>query len=562
MNEISRKSFLKGMAATVVGAAVMPGLTAAAFADEEEKTASANPAWLGEAPVIDSVAETWDTDLLIVGAGNGGMVAAAKAADLGLNFRIIEQMPVVADSRDFYGAVNSKATEAAGVHVDYAKLLGELSRYASGKCDQRVIKVWMDESADMIDYISGILDQYGFDVVCEADTGVETSGTQYYCPPQQHTASAREDSEYADWARNKILQDYVEKKGYSIDFSTSLVELVKEDGVVTGVIAENSNGYIRINAKAVILATGGYAGNLEMMLARNPLASKLMTVNFNYLPNKGQGHKAALWAGAAMDTEPAAMMFDRGAIPPGMDAGIAQDENGNYYLPGGAITTMTEYNPGSQPFLKVSRNGDRFANESCPYNDILFAASHLPGRVYCQVYDSNFKEDWQRFHTLGCSSVSRIVPDIMEMVIEGKVADGIVMKSDTLDDLADQLGFAGEAKETFLATVERYNELYDAQEDTDFGKPAYRLSEIRKPPFYGVWLAGNILTTGDGICINTKMQALDEDQNVIPGLYCIGDVSGSFFANNYPELCPGTACGRTMTFALKAVNTIAESLEA
>ena len=565
MKKISRRDFLKGMAAGAAGIAgygLISNVSVAANAESSTSAVSPNPDWLGEAPVIadSDIAETWDTDLLIVGAGNGGMVAAAKAADLGLNFRIIEQMSIVSDSRDFFGAVNSKYTLEAGCKVDYAKLLGELSRYASGKCDQRVIKVWMDESADMIDYIAGILDQYGYDVVFEPDTGVETSGTQYYCSPQQHTAAARPDSEYAGVGRNKLLQDYIEKKGYSIDFNTSLVELLKENGSITGVIAQSDSKYIRINAKAVILATGGYAGNPEMMMARNPLASKLMAVIFNYLPDKGQGHKAALWAGAAMDIEPAAMMFDRGAIKPGVDAGFVQNEKGDWILPGGAITTMTEYNPGSQPFLKVSRNGDRFANESCPYNDILFAASHLPGRVYCQVYDANFKEDWQRFHTLGCSSVSRLIPDIMGMLIEGKVEEGVVMKADTLEELADKLGFEGEAKETFLATVARYNELYDAQEDVDFGKPAYRLSEIRTAPFYGVWLAGNILTTGDGICINTKMQALDEEQNVIPGLYCIGDVSGSFFANNYPELCPGTACGRTMTFALKAVNTIAETL--
>jgi hypothetical protein len=569
MKNISRRDFLKGAVASAASVAAAGALGTFAGASEAETEAvaeeavstSGNPEWLGDAPVIEEseISETWDTDLLIVGAGNGGMVAAAKAADLGLDFRIIEQMSIVGDSRDFFGAIDSKYTEAAGCKVDRAKLLGEISRYASGKCDQRVVKVWIDESADMIDYIGGILDQYGFDIVFEPDTGVETSGTDYYCCPQQHTASAREDSEYADLGRNAILQDYIEKKGYAIDFGISLVELTKDGEKVSGVIAQNTNTkeYIRINAKNVILATGGYAGNPEMMMALNPLASKVTTAAFYYMPNKGQGLKAAMWAGAAKDTEPAAMVFDRGAVAPGVDAGYVLNENGTYELPGGAITTMTEYNPGSQPFLKVSRDGDRFANESCPYNDILFAASHLKGRVYAQIYDANFKDDWQRFHTLGCSSVSRLVPDIMGELIEGKVEEGIVCKADTLDELADQLGFEGEAKETFLATCERYNELYDAQEDTDFGKAAYRLSELRTAPFYGVWLGGNLLTTGDGITINPKMQALDADQNVIEGLYCIGDVSGSFFANNYPELLPGTACGRTMTFAIKAVKTIA-----
>ena len=87
----------------------------------------------------------------------------------------------------------------------------------------------------------------------------------------------------------------------------------------------------------------------------------------------------------------------------------------------------------------------------------------------------------------------------------------------------------------------------------DFGKPAYRLSEIRKPPFYGFWLGACILTTEQGILINEKAQALDEDRKPIPGLFVTGDCTGGFFVNNYPCVLPGIAMGRTMTFAIKAV---------
>ena len=67
----------------------------------------------------------------------------------------------------------------------------------------------------------------------------------------------------------------------------------------------------------------------------------------------------------------------------------------------------------------------------------------------------------------------------------------------------------------------------------------------------------SLLCTGDGLKINNKMQVLDKEKQVIPGLYAIGNASGSFFANNYPELFPGLACGRTLTFAIKAVKVIA-----
>ena len=100
--------------------------------------------WLGKEPDIDEAAitETVDTDILIVGAGNGGMFAAAYAAAKGLNFRVIEQNGNVQDTRHWVGAVDGFGAQEQGIKMDRAKLLSEVSRYASGKCDQRVVKTW------------------------------------------------------------------------------------------------------------------------------------------------------------------------------------------------------------------------------------------------------------------------------------------------------------------------------------------------------------------------------------------------------------------------------------
>ena len=109
----------------------------------------------------------------------------------------------------------------------------------------------------------------------------------------------------------------------------------------------------------------------------------------------------------------------------------------------------------------------------------------------------------------------------------------------------------------FTSTVERYNELYDKQNDEDFGKPAYRLSAIRTAPFYGCWLGASLLCSMQGISITENCQAKDSNNEPIPGLYITGDMSGSFFANNYPCLMAGVAMGRTLTFAMKAVKQMA-----
>ena len=524
--------------------------------------------WLGTEPDIDEAAitETWDTDILIVGAGNGGMCAAAYAAQNGLDFRIIEQNVAVQDTRHWYGAIDTSAAKAAGAEpCDRAKLLSEISRYASGKCDQRVVKTWIDESAAMHDFVSGILEgEYGW--TCEFTSGSEATwpaenaehNTDYLYPVQEHNYMASETA--AGMQRNQAFQDYIEKLGYSIDFNTALAKLEKDStGRITGIIAQsNDDGhFIRINAaKGVLLACGGYPGNPYMMEQLDPLGTSVTTA-CSYSPaDRGYGIRAAVWAGANLDKEAAPMLFDRGVVPPGQDAGYVDSESafGGKAFPG----PIRQYNPGTQPFLKVNRHGQRFANESCPYNDIVYAAAHQPGRVYAQIHDDNWYEDVQRFHTIGCSAQTRNGgPDYVLPKMEEAEAAGCFFRADTIEELADKLGFTGEDKDNFLATVERYNELYDAQEDTDFGKPAYRLSAIRKAPFYGCWLGASLLTTEQGIAINEKGQALDTNNEPMPGLYITGDMSGSFFANNYPCLMAGVAMGRTMTFAIKAIKQMA-----
>ena len=524
--------------------------------------------WLGKEPDIDEAAitETVDTDILIVGAGNGGMFAAAYAAANGLNFRVIEQNANVQDTRHWYGAVDSAAAKEAGEPAtDKAKLLSEISRYASGKCDQRVVKTWINESAAMHDFMRSILeDKYGW--VCDFTSGSEAAwpaenaehNTDYLYPVQEHNYMASGSA--SGTPRNELLLQYIQELGYDVDFKTSLAKLEKNsDGRITGIIAQSTEDdhFIRYNAnQGVLLACGGFPGNPYMMEQLDPLGTSVTTA-CSYSPaDKGYGIRAAVWAGANLDKEAAPMLFDRGIVAPGVDAGYVDSDSafGGKAFPG----KIRQYNPGTQPFLKVNRNGERFANESCPYNDIVYAAAHQPGRVYAQICDANILEDAKRFHTIGCSAQTR---NGGEKYIQGKMDEaieaGALFKCDTLDELADKMGFTGAAKDTFLATVERYNELYDKQNDEDFGKPAYRLSAIRTAPFYGCWLGASLLTTEQGIAINEKGQALDNNNQPMEGLYITGDMSGSFFANNYPCLMAGVAMGRTLTFAMKAVKQMA-----
>jgi len=518
----------------------------------EEKTAD----WLGEAPEVAEadISETWETDFLVVGAGNGGLTAAAYAAVNGLDFRIIEKGPQHGAVRGWYGAINTDQIVAEGGYTDRGALLRELKKYSSGKCDISLFNTWYNESAAMHQFITDIYAQYSPDTQCQVTVGDEAKwpdedpmGLMF--PVCEHF--------WGMGGANRLdlfesaVNDY---SGHGVDYNTALVKLEKnEDGKVTGAIAQNTDtgAYIRINAaNGVLLATGGYPHNPAMMEQLDPMGTAVTTYNNAYPLDTGDGIKAAKWIGAAMQAEPAPMLFDRGIVAPGVDAGYQVTSLGEKYFP----ATFGQFNTGTQPFLKVNRKGERFTNESGTYDQMSYAAYGQPGGVYAQIFDGNWQEDVQRFHTIGCSAMTRNMPAMAEGKIASAIERGEGFTADTIEELADKLGFVGEAKDTFLATVAKYNEMYDAGEDTEFGKPFYRMSSLRTAPFYGFWMGACLLTTEQGILCNDKAQVKTEDKTgIIENLYVCGDNAGGFFVNNYPCVIPGIAMGRNMTFAIKAV---------
>ena len=328
--------------------------------------------WLGKEPDIDEAAitETVDTDILIVGAGNGGMFAAAYAAAKGLNFRVIEQNGNVQDTRHWVGAVDGFGAQEQGIKMDRAKLLSEVSRYASGKCDQRVVKTWINESAEMIEFVRSIMeDKYGVKMIYtygdEAKWPAENAehNTDYMYPEIEYTYDRSSGA-----ARNELLLQYIQELGYDVDFKTSLAKLEKNsDGRITGIIAQSTEDdhFIRYNAnKGVLLACGGFPGNPYMMEQLDPLGTSVTTA-CSYSPSdKGYGIRAAMWAGANLDKEAAPMLFDRGIVAPGVDGGYVDSDTafGGKAFPG----TIRQYNPGTQPFLKVTATASALPTRAAP----------------------------------------------------------------------------------------------------------------------------------------------------------------------------------------------------
>jgi len=329
--------------------------------------------------------------------------------------------------------------------------------------------------------------------------------------------------------------------------NTGLVKLLREGGRVTGAIAQNQeNGeYIRVNAsKGVVVATGGYANDQEMLGSLQPHTRNIICRVICDGYGMGDGIRACLWAGASFDSVHTSIVFDRGVLRADeTPRGCALDGETNQF--------------NAQPWLKVNLRGERFANESVPYDFILHASALQPGGCYCVIFDSKYETDIENFEMAGCSRLTpfsngapihQTLPE-MNAKLQRFLTEGRYVKADTVEELAKGLGIPAD---NLVSAVERYNELCRMGKDEDFGKLPRHLTSVSEPPFYGSRTCGFLLSTVDGIRVNTDMNALDTALAPIPGLYVVGNDSGGFFANTYFSNITGCAAGRTATFARRA----------
>ncbi len=546
---INRRDFIKGTAISAVGVASV-SLLAGCGQDEVNPNGSSGAAAdqasyeVAPAPIPEKKIKTTVTaDVVVVGGGTGGMFAAIAAAEAGAKTILLEKGSIGAAGPAWMAAVNSSLQKKLGVKIDRDEIVAEICRYGGHLVDQRLINLWADKSGEVMDWFVPIAEAGGLQMMVETD--VKEGFYKNYPVAHVAVAPGKEVTSFPTGAIGSVyylpvLVKKAQELGVDIRYETPLMQLDREkNGRVTGAIAQNTKGeYIRFKAsKGVILCTGGYARDAKMV---EELCPEALATSLSVCPptNTGDGIKAALWAGAAMDPVHAMMVFDRGLVIEGKKVGPPWE--------GGYLQL------GSQPFLRVNLRGERFVNEDLPYDYAWDAALMEPGKVWWEVWDGKWKEDVARFHTTVCA---RIIPDpeapprgglaLQEIEINKLVKMGLVKKADTIEGLAQQMKVPAE---NLKATVARYNQLSQQGKDSDFGKMASRLSTLEQGPFYAANMAGMLICNLNGLRINTQLQVLDTELNAIPGLYAAGNDSGSFFALNYPEMIGGLALGRTATF--------------
>lgn len=192
------------------------------------------------------------------------------------------------------------------------------------------------------------------------------------------------------------------------------------------------------------------------------------------------------------------------------------------------------------------------------------ALHYQPGHTAIQVFDASWKEDAEKFNVYGAHRYfpydNGVAPlftvDLVEEIMAPQIESGLIASADTIEELAEKIGVPAD---NLVATVERYNELVDKGVDEDFGKKAYHMSKIDEPPFYAARFAQQGSHTMDGLVINEDMQVLDENLEVIPGLYAAGDNSGCYLGHTYLGNAAGNAAGRSVTFGRHAGRHAAQS---
>lgn len=545
---------------------------------------TASASWYGAEPDIpaSAIAETINTEILICGAGSGGMMAALAAAKGGAKTLVIEKNATVGILKTYIGAVDTRAQKAFGnkTKIDKEKIVQELIHYGTKYTDEKniygpnvkrtkyqganpvneqLIRLWVNESGAAVDFMADELAEFGITHVAESDTGSGHQGvfeaypvhTKFTAPILKGGPLARTHGSF--FVAERYLVKKAKSYGAEFRFNTPLVKLFKVGNRVAGAIAKRKDGrYICINAsKGVLLCTGGYEDDQKLYERLNPEGASVTTFSYVQSGTVGDGIKAGIWAGAEKDEYPSSMLFDRGITKPGGKAGVPFI-NGNG--PGA-------FHFGSQPFLKVNMDGKRYCNESVTYDAILWPLQDERNGVFCQIWDANYWRSIEAFHTLGCSRhvPSTTTPRTYEGfgkfqlfgLLAMQILQGHVKVANTIEGLAKKLKLPPKQLEM---TVEQYNKFAKSGVDTDFGKPADHLFPLNKPPYYGATVGGWLLCTMDGLKINGDMQVVDSKGEVIEGLYAAGNVAGGFFANNfYPELIIGVAVGKTVTFARHAV---------
>ena len=448
---------------------------------------------------------TIDTDVVVIGSGGAGLTAAIQAAYDGADVVVLEKLARMGGSTLTSSAMlvvaGSKLQEEAGIDDNVQNLKDYLIERGEGIADEEWIKYYAENINDILNWYIDLGVNYTKDLVLIQGTATI---------PRAHMP--------VESGRELIprLVEEAEKNGVQILTETPAVSLIQDEtGAVVGVNAEDHGAAVTVNAKAVIIATGGYGWNADMRAEYAPDAADVWPVTSP--GSTGDGLVMGMDAGA--DT-----VFKGGFI----GWKVVSPAYGHTTAVGAPIYGAAN--------LIVNANGDRFGDESLDY-PFLYDEMQADGSdTFYFIFDSGDKE------------TKDLVNNVSDTVnnLELGVEAGVAFKADTLEELAEASGLADLA-----ATVEKYNAAIEAGTDEEFGRDTATMIPIKNGPFYALQCKKAILGTFGGLNTNLTGEVVTADEEAIPGLYAAGEVAnGELFPKMYPS--SGMALGEAVLFGREA----------
>jgi fumarate reductase flavoprotein subunit len=460
--------------------------------------------------------------VVVVGAGTSGKAAALTAALAGARVIQIDRHTTFRYSGGHIAAIDSRVQKKLGIQVDKDEACLQLMRWGANYPDQRFYRLWADHSGATLDWVMDMTDPEGVETIMyqwPRPAGFDPKKEYYPDFPVAHFQTDGTNKGLDHSLSLKNLEKHALKNGVEIRYQTRAMQLVRQqNGRVTGVIALDRGGrYIQFNAlMAVVMCTGDYGNNPWMMQKYLPLAVEIALENNIYMTRNEDLRVAP----EPLDTGDGHQMVMRigGVMQPGPHASMAHATAGPL---------------GNAPFLRVNLEGERYENEDVTAQSISNSLSCQPDKKAWQVFDSKWEEEIKRMG-VGLGRFFEIHP-IIRMSFETET-----LKAETFEGLAKKMDVPVKA---FKATVERYNQLAGMGRDLDYGKYPERLTTIDRPPFYAGLSKREFLIALGGLNTNLRLQPLDADRKVIPGLYLAGNMVGNRFAIDYPVMCAGLSHG-------------------
>lgn len=436
----------------------------------------------GEVGAVEKTDETLDVDIVIIGAGGAGMAAGITAAQEGKSVIIVEKAPMVGGntSRATGGmnAAGSHYQEEAGIEDSVELFVEDTIKGGHGLNNPDLVQVMAENSADAIVWLDSI--------------GAELSNVGKAGGASVNRAHRPVDENGKILSVGTYLVTKLEEacidNGVEILLETQATEIVMEDGVAVGIIANSPTVNYTINAGAVIVASGGFGGNLEMVAELKPELEGYVSTNAPTLT--GDGIKMAEAVGAAT------VDMEQIQIHP------------TVVQANGALITESLRGDGA---ILLNAEGKRFIDET-QTRDVVSAnvIAQTDSYAWLIVNQAMFDDS---------------------TVVQKYVDQEYLIAAEDVAALAELIG-ADEA--VIQESLDAWNTAIETQNDAECGREgldtiAYNVSE---GPYYAVKIAPGIHHTMGGIMINTNAEVIDTEGNVIPGLYAAGEVTGGVHGGN------------------------------